>query len=54
MMAAKLPPAMYMKMAGLAPSIISLAAQTTDGEAPRPPRLSGSDSRCHSPSMIAW
>jgi len=47
-------PDMNMNAAGLAPSIISLAAQRKVGGAPVPPRCSGRSSRHHSASSMAW
>ena len=44
---------MNMKAAGLLPSIISLAAQRSDGGAPVPPRCSGRSRRHHSESISA-
>ena len=52
-MAANPGPDMNMKAAGLLPSIISLAAQRSDGGAPVPPRCSGRSSRHHSESISA-
>ena len=51
--AAKPGPDMYMKAAGLAPSIISATAQRSDGGAPVPPRCSGRSRRQNPESMSA-
>ncbi len=51
---AKFGPARYMYNAGLAPRISSAAAHCTVGGRPKPPRLSVSPSRHHSPSQRAW